>query len=117
MPKTTGKYRFEFSFSNPKKFGANVVLVSNSPQSRLGNAAFFVICLRFSKFKVPVNMSGLKVFVNLMSQPARAVVLFLKINSIPHEIKTVELRKGSYYSDVYQEKKNVMYNLCTCFHR
>lgn len=40
-------------------------------------------------------MSGLKVFANLMSQPSRAVVLFLKANNIPHELKTVELKKGS----------------------
>ena len=40
------------------------------------------------------KMAGLNVYFDLMSQPSRAVVLFLKINSIPFTEKPVALRKG-----------------------
>lgn len=39
-------------------------------------------------------MAGLKVYYDLMSQPSRAVVLFLKANNIPFVDKAVALRKG-----------------------
>lgn len=44
-------------------------------------------------------MSGLKVYYDLMSQPSRAVVLFLKRNKIAFEAKAVALRKGKLCSN------------------
>ncbi|CAG2209166.1 GST [Mytilus edulis] len=38
-----------------------------------------------------------------MSQPSRAVYIFLKINKIPFEPKAVALRKGEHYSDEYKK--------------
>jgi glutathione S-transferase len=46
-------------------------------------------------------MSGLQVFFDLMSQPSRAVVLFLKVNKIPFDAKPVALRKGEHLSEDY----------------
>ena len=40
-------------------------------------------------------MAELNVYFDLMSQPSRAVVMFLKINGIPFTEKKVELRKGN----------------------
>lgn len=36
----------------------------------------------------------LKVYVDFLSQPARAVALFVKKTKIPHEIKKVSIMKG-----------------------
>ncbi|KAI5088053.1 glutathione S-transferase theta 2, partial [Silurus meridionalis] len=36
----------------------------------------------------------LKVFVDLMSQPCRALLIFLTVNKIPHTLHTIALRKG-----------------------
>ena len=36
----------------------------------------------------------LKLYGNLLSQPARAVFVFLKANGIPHEFKLVDIAKG-----------------------
>ncbi|XP_047674958.1 glutathione S-transferase theta-2 [Tachysurus fulvidraco] len=36
----------------------------------------------------------LQVFVDLMSQPCRALIIFLTVNKIPHTVRTVALRKG-----------------------
>lgn len=41
-------------------------------------------------------MTGLKVYVDLMSQPSRAVTLFLRLNKIKHDLKFVEIRKGKF---------------------
>lgn len=46
-------------------------------------------------------MAGLKVYYDLMSQPSRAVILFLKANSIPYTPKPVALRKGEHFGDDY----------------
>lgn len=40
----------------------------------------------------------LKFYYDLMSQPSRAIYLFLKVNSIPFESKIVALRKGEHLS-------------------
>lgn len=37
---------------------------------------------------------ALKVYYDLMSQPSRAVYMFLKLNKIPFEDKVLALRKG-----------------------
>ena len=39
-------------------------------------------------------MSGLKLYYDLMSQPSRAVFLFLKVNGIPFTEKPIAIRKG-----------------------
>lgn len=46
---------------------------------------------------------GLKVYYDLMSQPSRAVVLFLKANNIPFTPKPVALRKGEHLGEEYGE--------------
>ena len=43
-------------------------------------------------------MSGLKVFLDLVSQPSRAVALLLEINSIPYTKVVVNLGKGEHFS-------------------
>jgi glutathione S-transferase len=40
-------------------------------------------------------MSGLKVYYDSMSQPSRAVLIFLKLNKIPFEDKPVALMSGN----------------------
>lgn len=39
-------------------------------------------------------MAGLKVYFDLMSQPCRAVMLFLKVNNISFSEKPIDLRHG-----------------------
>ena len=39
-------------------------------------------------------MSGLKFYYDLMSQPSRALFIFLKVNDIPFDDKPVALRNG-----------------------
>ncbi|XP_026858698.2 glutathione S-transferase theta-2 isoform X1 [Electrophorus electricus] len=39
---------------------------------------------------------ALKVYLDLMSQPCRAVLIFLKTNKIPHTVETVALRKAQH---------------------
>lgn len=36
----------------------------------------------------------LKLYVDLLSQPARAITLFVRQNKIPHELKVVSIAKG-----------------------
>ncbi|XP_046390914.1 glutathione S-transferase theta-1-like [Ischnura elegans] len=43
----------------------------------------------------------LKVYYDLMSQPSRAVFLFLKINKIPYESCPVALRKGEHFTESF----------------
>jgi len=48
----------------------------------------------------PVKMT-LKVYYDLMSQPCRALVIFLKANNIPYEECPVALRKGEHMTDEF----------------
>lgn len=41
-------------------------------------------------------MSKLKLYYDLMSQPSRALYMFVKLNKIPFEDKAVALRSGNY---------------------
>ncbi|XP_076344406.1 glutathione S-transferase theta-1-like [Tachypleus tridentatus] len=43
-------------------------------------------------------MGGLKVYFDLMSQPARGVILFLKANKIPYISCPIALRKGEHFT-------------------
>lgn len=46
-----------------------------------------------------VNMAAkkvLEVYLDMLSQPCRAVHIFLNHNKIPHTVKTVALRKGEH---------------------
>ncbi|XP_046390954.1 glutathione S-transferase theta-1-like [Ischnura elegans] len=46
-------------------------------------------------------MSKLKVYYDLISQPARAVLALLKVNGIPYEGIQIQLRKGEHLSEDY----------------
>ena len=37
---------------------------------------------------------SVKLYGNLLSQPVRAIFMFLKANGIPHEFKFVDIAKG-----------------------
>ncbi|CAG2194189.1 GST [Mytilus edulis] len=45
----------------------------------------------------------LRYYYDLMSQPCRAIYIFLKINKIPFEPKPIALRKGEHHSDEYKK--------------
>ncbi|CAH1801026.1 unnamed protein product [Owenia fusiformis] len=47
-----------------------------------------------------INMV-LRVYYDLMSQPCRAIVMFLKLNHIPYEDKIVALRKGEHFEEPF----------------
>uniref|UniRef100_A0A8C9Q8G1 glutathione transferase n=1 Tax=Spermophilus dauricus TaxID=99837 RepID=A0A8C9Q8G1_SPEDA len=44
---------------------------------------------------------GLELYLDLMSQPCRAVYIFAKKNGIPFQLRTVELLKGQHYTDSF----------------
>ncbi|XP_062942034.1 glutathione S-transferase theta-3 isoform X1 [Cynocephalus volans] len=46
---------------------------------------------------------GLELYLDLMSQPCRAVYIFAKTNGIPFELRTVELLKGQHHSDAFAQ--------------
>ncbi|ESO86995.1 hypothetical protein LOTGIDRAFT_207042 [Lottia gigantea] len=48
-------------------------------------------------------MAQLKYYYDLMSQPSRAVYIFLKANKIPFQDKPVALRKGEHFSEDFKK--------------
>ena len=40
------------------------------------------------------DMSGLKIYVDMMSQPCRALVIFARMNKIPFEFKQTFIKEG-----------------------
>ncbi|XP_037014663.2 glutathione S-transferase theta-3-like [Artibeus jamaicensis] len=46
---------------------------------------------------------GLELYLDLWSQPCRAVYIFAKKNGIPFELRTVELFKGQQFSDAFAQ--------------
>ncbi|KAK7087715.1 glutathione S-transferase theta-1-like isoform X2 [Littorina saxatilis] len=49
---------------------------------------------------------ALKYYYDLMSQPCRAVYMFLRLNKIPHEEKKTDLRKGEHRTEEFITKVN-----------
>lgn len=48
----------------------------------------------------PITMA-LKLYVDLMSQPARCVYMFLKVTNIPFETCLIKLREGEHFSEEF----------------
>ncbi|KAJ6644406.1 Glutathione S-transferase theta-1 [Pseudolycoriella hygida] len=48
----------------------------------------------------------LKFYYDLMSQPARALYMFLKLNQIPHEQCVVNIGRGEHLTDEYEKNIN-----------
>uniref|UniRef100_A0A452F079 glutathione transferase n=1 Tax=Capra hircus TaxID=9925 RepID=A0A452F079_CAPHI len=46
---------------------------------------------------------GLELYLDLLSQPCRAVYIFAKKNRIPFELRTVDLREGQHLSDAFAQ--------------
>ncbi|XP_004636372.1 glutathione S-transferase theta-3-like [Octodon degus] len=46
---------------------------------------------------------GLELYLDLMSQPCRAVYIFCKKNGIPFQLRPVELLKGQHYTDSFAQ--------------
>ncbi|XP_052600633.1 glutathione S-transferase theta-3 isoform X3 [Peromyscus californicus insignis] len=46
---------------------------------------------------------GLELYLDLMSQPCRAVYIFAKKNNIPFQLRTIELLKGQHYTDDFAQ--------------
>uniref|UniRef100_A0A8I6A5Y5 glutathione transferase n=1 Tax=Rattus norvegicus TaxID=10116 RepID=A0A8I6A5Y5_RAT len=46
---------------------------------------------------------GLELYLDLMSQPCRAVYIFAKKNGIPFQLRTIELLKGQHYTDAFAQ--------------
>ncbi|XP_023416614.1 glutathione S-transferase theta-1 isoform X3 [Cavia porcellus] len=46
---------------------------------------------------------GLELYLDLLSQPCRAIYIFAKKNGIPFQLRTVELLKGQHLSDAFAQ--------------
>ncbi|XP_066221592.1 glutathione S-transferase theta-1 isoform X1 [Saccopteryx leptura] len=55
------------------------------------------------EFAPPDPAMGQELFLDLLSQPCRAVYIFAKKNGIPFELRTVELLKGQHLSNAFAQ--------------
>nr|XP_044988655.1 glutathione S-transferase theta-3 isoform X2 [Jaculus jaculus] len=46
---------------------------------------------------------GLELYLDLLSQPCRAIYIFAKKNGIPFQLRPVELLKGQHYTDAFAQ--------------
>lgn len=71
-------------------------------------------CLESRGTHLKFTMAGrqaVKAYLDLMSQPCRAVLIFLKNNKIPHTVEHIALRKGEqHYCEEF-----VQWRLCSAF--
>ncbi|NXF87049.1 GSTT1 transferase, partial [Eubucco bourcierii] len=51
---------------------------------------------------------GLELYLDLLSQPCRAVYIFARTNNIPFEFKRVDLRKGQHRTEEFQKVNMLM---------
>ncbi|GAB1295236.1 Glutathione S-transferase theta-3 [Apodemus speciosus] len=71
-----------------------VILKSSSPEANL----------RGLPAATPTTSAmGLELYLDLMSQPCRAVYIFAKKNGIPFQLRTIELLKGQHYTDSFAQ--------------
>ncbi|XP_008566797.1 PREDICTED: glutathione S-transferase theta-2B-like isoform X2 [Galeopterus variegatus] len=60
---------------------------------------------------------GLELYLDLMSQPSRAVYIFAKKNGIPFELRTVEVLKGPLHPQTKGYWKRRQGDICPVLHR
>ncbi|XP_064128023.1 glutathione S-transferase theta-3-like isoform X3 [Loxodonta africana] len=51
---------------------------------------------------------GLELYLDLVSQPCRAVYIFARRNGIPFELRTVDLLKGQHFSNDFAQVNPLM---------
>lgn len=59
------------------------------------------MCMHVYLFTLPVAMAKIKLYYDLMSQPSRAVYIFLKVNDIPFEAIQIAIRNGEHHKPAY----------------
>lgn len=65
---------------------------------------------KINKKKADKIMGTLSLYYDLLSQPARALYMFIKLNNIPFEPNPIEIMKGMFLVLTYQNllKKKIL---------